>query len=91
MYYGGRTQTVRKAYKTNLSTITDSPSYGGNIYSISIDDDYVYYGGVQQTVRKAYKTNLSTITNSPNYGGIFIQSLLIKKEIKNKLIFSRKQ
>ena len=71
VYYGGfTTQTVRKAYKGNLSTITDSPNYGGTITSVNVDDTFVYYGGAtNQTVIKAYKTNLSTITNSSDYGG----------------------
>ena len=70
------TQTVRKAYKTNLSTIL-IVQIMVEYYSISIDDDYVYYGGIHKQFVKLTKLiyQLSLIVQS--YGGIFIQSLLM--------------
>ena len=44
--------------------------YGGTIYAIAADDNYVYVGGsTAQTVKKLNKSNLSQVAESANYGG----------------------
>jgi hypothetical protein len=70
VYVGGSgNQSVIK-YDTDFNILAISPDYGGDIRSMTIDDDYVYYGGdTTDKVRKAYKGNLTTITDSPDYGG----------------------
>ncbi len=49
---------------------TESISYGGNIWSITSDDDYLYVGGLTtQKVWKLNKSNLSKVAESIDYGG----------------------
>ena len=44
--------------------------YGGIIYAISTDDNYVYVGGgTTRTVNKLNKSNLSQVAESASYGG----------------------
>ena len=48
----------------------ESMSYGGHIWSITSDDNYLYVGG--ETTQKVYKLNksdLSKVAESINYGG----------------------
>jgi len=44
--------------------------YGGTIYAIAADDNYVYVGGeTTQTVKKLKKSDLSQVAESASYGG----------------------
>jgi len=45
-------------------------NYGGTIYAIATDNEFVYVGGwTTRTVRKLRKSDLSRIAESVNYGG----------------------
>ena len=55
----------------------ESPSYGGTIRSITIDDTHIYVGGqTTQTVRKYLKSDFIICDESPSYGGT-IRSMAI--------------
>ncbi len=44
--------------------------YGGNIFAIATDDEFVYVGGwATRTVRKLRKSDLSQVAESASYGG----------------------
>ena len=46
-------------------------NYGGDIYAIAADEEFVYVGGeTTQTVRKLKKSDLSQVAESASYGGI---------------------
>ena len=66
LFYGGSTtKTVIKADIDDLSTLNTSADYGGSIYAIAVDDNYIYVGGyTTQRVRKYLKSNLSYIGES---------------------------
>ena len=54
----------------SLSKVAESDNYGGPIYALAQDDNYVYVGG--DTTRKVYKLNksdLSKVAESVDYGG----------------------
>ena len=71
VFYGGASSnTVIKADLDDLSTLNTSPSYGGTIYSIAVDDTHIYVGGATtQKVRKYLKSDLSYVGETPSYGG----------------------
>jgi peptidase E len=67
---GDTTRKVYKLNKSDLSKVAESIGYGGNIRSITSDDNYLYVGG--DTTRKVYKLNksdLSKVAESIGYGG----------------------
>ena len=56
--------------ETFLYKAAQSPTYGGNILALSIDDTHVYVGGVTtNAVRKYLKSDMSLVAESPTYGG----------------------
>ena len=71
IYAGGRnTQTVRKYLKSDMSYIGETVSYGGNIYSLVIDDTHIYVGGIMQKVSKYLKSDMSYVGETGvSYGG----------------------
>ena len=61
---------MEAAKKHSLIYLGESESYGGSVYAIAVDDNYVYVGG--DTTNKVYKlnkSNLSKVTESVDYGG----------------------
>ena len=55
-------------------------NYGGTIWAIATDDEFVYVGGgTTQTVRKLRKSNLSQVAESASYGGI-IYAIVVDDE-----------
>ena len=61
---------MEAAKKHSLIYLGESIDYGGTIYAIAVDDDYVYIGGwITQKVYKLNKSNLSKVTESNSYGG----------------------
>jgi hypothetical protein len=53
-----------------LSKVAESASYGGSIYSITSDDNYLYVGGYgSNKVWKLNKSDLSKVSESIDYGG----------------------
>ena len=55
---------------SNLSKVSESIDYGGAIYSITSDDNYLYVGGyTTQRVYKLNKSDLSKVSESESYGG----------------------
>jgi len=49
---------------------TESPSYGGTIMAVAMDDTYLYIGGsTTETVRKYKKSDLSYVGETADYGG----------------------
>ena len=76
LFYGGpfHSETVIKADLDDLSRLNNSGGYGGDIYSIAVDDTHIYVGGYgssssARVVRKYLKSNLSYIGATPSYGG----------------------
>ena len=56
--------------ETIMTYITQSPSYGGNIYTLTSDDTYIYAGGfTTQKIRKYNKSDMTLAGESPSYGG----------------------
>ena len=54
----------------NLIKAAESVTYGGNIYALAQDDNYVYVGGsTPQKVYKLNKSDLSKAAESVDYGG----------------------
>ena len=59
----------------DLSFVCHSPYYGGAIYAVVADTEFVYAGGYQAhgspppAVRKYRQDNLALIGSAPNYGG----------------------
>lgn len=71
---------VRKWHKGNLGFVGNTPVFNsgstfGNLYTVSIDDDFIYTGGPffssgsQYVMRKYNKGNLTSVANTNNYGG----------------------
>jgi len=53
-----------------MTLALESPSYGGDIYALAEDADYVYAAGLTtQTVRKYLKATMAFVGESPGYGG----------------------
>ena len=70
LYVVGATQKVWKLNKSNLSKAAESISYGGDIHSITSDDNYLYVGGTgTRKVWKLKKSDLSKVSESIDYGG----------------------
>lgn len=71
IYLGGyTTQKVWKLKKADLSKIGESIDYGGSIYAIAEDGDFIYVGGdITQKVWKLKKADLSKIAESQSVGG----------------------
>ena len=56
--------------------VAESADYGGVIYALTSDTDYVYVGGATtQTVKKLRKTDMVEVAESADYGGIIYASL----------------
>ncbi len=71
LYVGGNPiHKVFKLDKTDLSKVTESPDFGGNIQAGVIDENYMYIGlAGTYKVFKLDKTDLSKVTESPDLGG----------------------
>ena len=50
----------------------ESIDYGGYIYSITSDDDFIYVGGDNRKVWKLNKSDLSKVAESISYGGTIL-------------------
>lgn len=71
IYAGGNADTVGKYYAVNLTLITSTASYGGDIYDIAQDDDYIYVvGNTNYTVKQYWKSNMTLKAFSANYGSV---------------------
>ena len=61
-------------YVAKISSLLEFTSlaedYGGDIYAIATDDEFVYISGATQTVIKLEKNNLLQIAESADYGSI---------------------
>ncbi len=54
----------------SLLRVAESTGYGGSIYALTQDDNYIYVGGeTTQKVYKLNKSNLSKVAESDDYGG----------------------
>ena len=57
-------------FMPSLSKVGESVDYGGNIYALAQDDNYIYVGGATtKKVRKLNKSDLSQVAESVDYGG----------------------
>jgi len=74
IYVGGlTTRTVKKYDANTLAYIDETANYGGDIYSVFVDDDYIYAGGLTTRIVRRYdKDTLAYIDETPNYGGNII-------------------
>lgn len=52
-----------------MSFVAESPSYGGSIWTLAEDAEYVYAGGSANRIRRYLKSDMSYIDQSPSYGG----------------------
>jgi hypothetical protein len=70
IYVGGTGGKIWKLYTSNLTKISESTSYGGNIYAVTAINGYVYAAGA--TTNKVYQywgSNLTKKAESASYGG----------------------
>ncbi|MBA7695183.1 hypothetical protein ES703_103805 [subsurface metagenome] len=68
---GSTAQTVKKLQVSNLAEVAESADYGGTIYALAEDTDYVYVAGITtQTVWKLQKSDMTQVAESANYGSV---------------------
>jgi predicted glutamine amidotransferase len=79
VYWGTRFAgyTIRRYDKTDMTYVSQSPSYGGDILALAINGDYIYAGGdTNQSVVRYNISDLSFVDESPSYGGT-IRSIVV--------------
>jgi hypothetical protein len=65
--YNGPNGSINEA---NMAFINNTASYGGEIYSVAINNGFIFVGGfTHRTIRKYYESNLGFVANSASYGG----------------------
>jgi hypothetical protein len=57
--------------ESNLTRIGNTPSYGGDITTVAVNNGFIYAGGIGNTARiqKFNESNLTFVGNSVSYGG----------------------
>ena len=66
---GGTTQKIWKLQKSDLSKVAESADYGGTLFALAEDSNYIYCGGsTTNKVWKLQKSDLSKVAESIAYG-----------------------
>lgn len=69
LYVSNNAYRIYKLNITTLANLGSTPSYGGFIYQLDMDNTYLYTAGDDiKTIRRYLKSDLSYVSESPSYG-----------------------